>query len=318
MSLEFYLFDVDHGQSAALRLPDGRWCLFDIGRTDSFSPTKFIRQISGRGEQFRYYKGTVSHWHGDHLDDHDEFLKAGPEFMRTVAVDDEFIRDVQKSSADGSFEKICTFRNHYIKNYTITNTANYGPFVGIQELSLPVGVARSVSSSSNSAVNNASVVSRISYYGHSILICGDMEAEGWDFALNHSSEMALWRQLVANVSVMVAPHHGHATAFSTDLMRLANPGVVIVSVRSGDDHVDSRYSAIQGITIGNEEYKMISTRQKGTLKIAVNPGQTLLSPASVFWWFDADGRKAETQRLFESLYRPTLLTPGISAFGNKF
>ncbi len=317
MSLEFYLFDVDHGQSAALRLPDGRWCLFDIGRTDSFSPTKFLRKITGQGDQFRYYKGTVSHWHGDHLADHVEFLKAAPEFMRTVAADKEFIKDVEQSSAEGSFEEICTFRNQYLQKYTLTNVANYGPGISIQELSFPVSVARSISSTPNSAVNNASVVTRISCYGYSILICGDMEAEGWDYALNHSVDKLIWRQQVANIDMLVAPHHGHASAYSTDLMKLANPVVVLASVKSGDENVDSRYSEIRGMTIGGQPYKMISTRQKGTVRVNVSPGQTILSPPSTLWWFDADGRKAETQRAIDSLLRFPVV-PSLPTYGNRF
>lgn len=301
MSLEFYLFDVDHGQSAALRLPDGRWCLFDVGRTDSFSPTEFIRNLSGQGEHFRYYKATISHWHGDHLADHAELLKATPEFMRTIAADKEFIKDVEQSSAEGSFEEICTFGNQYLQKYTLTNVANYGPGVSIQEMSLPVSVARSISSTSNSAVNNASVVTRISCYGYSILICGDMEAEGWDYALNDSLDKLVWRQLVANVDMLVAPHHGHASAYSTDFMKVANPAVVLASIKSGDENVDSRYSEIRGMMIGGEPYKMLSTRQKGTVRVNVSSGQTVLSPASTLWWFDADGRKAETQRMIDSL-----------------
>ncbi len=317
MSLEFYLFDVDHGQSAALRLPDGRWCLFDVGRTESFSPTKFIRNISGQGEQFRYYKATISHWHGDHLADHAELFKANPELIRTVTVDDSFINDVKQSSAEDSFQEICSFGRRFLQNYTVTVTANYGPFVTIQEMSLPTSFARSVSSTSNSAVNNASVITRISCYGHSILICGDMEVEGWDFALNRSIDKFVWRQLVSNVDILIAPHHGHVSAYSTDLMNFAKPGVVLASVKSGDENVDSRYSSLRGITIGQDTYKMISTRQKGTVKICVNPSQTLLSPPSIWWLFDADGRKAETQRIVESLFRSPFAAFA-AASGNKF
>lgn len=316
MSLEFYLFDVDHGQSAALQLPDGRWCLFDAGRTDSFSPTQFIRGISGQGEQLRYYKGTISHWHGDHIADHVELFKAAPRFLRTVAADKEFIEDVKQSSASASFQNICAFGSHYLKTYTLTEVADYGPSVTIQELSLPVSSARIISSNPNSAVNNSSVVSRISCYGHSILICGDMETAGWDHALNHSPDMLSWRQLVANVNVLVAPHHAHTSAYSVDLMNLANPGVVLASAVAGDEHVDGRYSSIGGIVIGTEAYKLISTRQKGSLKITVEPGQTLLSPASVFWNFDADGRRAEQRRqVLEALYPAQ---SGTSLLGSRY
>jgi hypothetical protein len=305
VSTEFYLFDVDHGQSAALRLPHGEWCLFDIGCTGSFSPTKFIRQISGRGDAFRYYKATISHLHGDHVRDHVEFIKANPSFVRSVTVDKEHADHLKQTNTDNSFENVCAIGNYFNQNFGFTGVqANYG-FATISELSLPVNIARLISSSANSSVNNASVVTRISCYGHSILICGDMEADGWDYVLNRSNDKAQWRTLVSNVDVLVAPHHGHSSGYSADLMKLANPGVVLISVKSGDEHVDSRYSSIPGIQIGYDEYKVISTRQKGTVKITVTPGQTLFSPNSIYWNFDADGRKADMKRIFESLIMPT-------------
>lgn len=310
MSLEFYLFDVDHGQSAAIRLPHGEWCLFDAGRTNLFSPTNFVRGLTGRGGQFRYYKATISHWHGDHLADYEELFRAAPQFIRTVNLDAEFINDVRNSSHPDSFGKIQTFGNHFLTSYGVIACADYGPFVSIQELSLLPAVARHISSSANSAVNNASVVSRISCYGHSILICGDMESEGWDYALNHSPERLQWQQLVSNVKVLVAPHHGHSSAYSTHLMRYANPEVVIVSVKSGDEHVDQRYSAIEGIRIGDDDYKMITTRQKGSIKISVNTPTTLLSSPTIFWQFDADGRRAAIrQQIISSFIRQPTFNP---------
>lgn len=83
MTAEFYLFDVDHGQSAALRLPNGRWCIFDVGCTSTFFPVNWIanrekpKQGGGllatlarsNAVPFRFLKATISHWHGDHLQD---------------------------------------------------------------------------------------------------------------------------------------------------------------------------------------------------------------------------------------------------------
>ena len=42
MTAEFYLFDVEMGQAAALKLPNGRWCMFDMGKSGLFSPVNWI------------------------------------------------------------------------------------------------------------------------------------------------------------------------------------------------------------------------------------------------------------------------------------
>lgn len=295
--MNFYLFDVDHGQAAALRLPNGQWCIFDAGRTSGFSPVQHVRRISGAGQNFRFYKGTISHWHFDHLADYAEMFAALPAFMRTVSVDREFLGDVEESSSEDSWPKVRTFGQQYTNSYTATGTADYGG-VSISELSLDPAIARSVSGTANSAVNNASIITRIEWMGYAILICGDMEAEAWDYVLNTGPLLtrSLWRQHVAGVNVLVAPHHGHNSAYSSALLQVANPNVVLVSVTSGDEHVNSGYSGIDGISIGGTEYKCITTRQKGTIKIEVAAPTTLLAEPSSFWTFDADGRRAAEQQ----------------------
>jgi len=313
MSLEFYLFDVNHGQSAAVKLPNGAWCLFDAGACAELSPTDFIRRIEGypfrpslttaiQRPPFSYLKTTISHLHGDHVADWEKVFGTGPSFLRTVDYDRDYVEDALATSSDESKQTILDFCTKGASGFSPTAAVpNYGG-ASIYELSLPVTVARALGGTQNSRVNNASVVTRISCHGHSILICGDMEAEAWDFVLNRWVDYAAWRQLVSRVDVLVAPHHGHSSAYSVDLMALANPGVVLVSARSGDDSVESRYSQIQGIVIGSDPYKMISTRQKGSIKITVNPGQTLLGPPAVFWNFDVDGRRAESERQLKALF----------------
>ena len=81
MIAEFYLFNVEMGQAAALKLPNGQWCMFYIGKSGSFSPVNWIinrcRMYSTIGslltgttaDPFRFFKTTISHYHGDHLGD---------------------------------------------------------------------------------------------------------------------------------------------------------------------------------------------------------------------------------------------------------
>ena len=42
MTAEFYLFNVEMGQAAALKLPNGQGGMFDIGKSGSFSPVNWV------------------------------------------------------------------------------------------------------------------------------------------------------------------------------------------------------------------------------------------------------------------------------------
>ncbi len=301
MTAEFYLFDVDHGQSAALRLPNGRWCIFDVGRTTSFSPVQWIvtkeqslqyainplAQLLGV-PPFKFLKSTITHLHGDHLSDHQQLLQYGPEYMRTVDADPEYLLDCISSSTSESAQLILDFAQRVSAGFgTIRVTPNYGG-VNIQELSLPVRDARQLGGAAIDRVNNASIITRIDVYGNSILLCGDMEKEAWDVVIGNPFLPDLaWRSLLSNIDILIAPHHGHRSAFSTDLLNLANPAVVLSSVLSRDPNVDSRYSQapVRGLRIDRVDYKCITTREKGHIKVTISPPQFIFGAGSRSWSF---------------------------------
>jgi hypothetical protein len=284
MNVEFYLFDVDHGQSAAVRLEDGRWCLFDVGSSNQFSPVDWMAskavQSNPSGWPFHaygysssaFYKVTVSHFHADHLYDWPKVERQKPAFIKTVQADQEYIQDSRDSNTDDSWPIVEAF----IKYHSNHTEPAYGPDYGnsliyVPEFSMPTIMARSIGGNSCAKVNNASIVSRISINGYNILICGDIMREAWDAIFrDESSNGDFGRKLVSNVDILVAPHHGHSTAYSGELMNLAKPKAVFVSVQEGDPNVDSRYSGdtIKGIMLADGNIcKCLTTRTMGHIKI---------------------------------------------------
>lgn len=284
--LELHVFNVDKGQSVGLRLPNGRWCLFDAACTDSLHPidsivaneqARYQRGLQSllnlQSPSFRFLKATISHLHGDHLYDFKKMMYYLPEFLKSVQYDEEHLKDVHASSTTESYRLI----TDYLTTVSISLTGQiaipaYGD-AAIREISLPVHSVRQFSSSANSRVNNSSIISRIDCYSRSILICGDMEAEAWEYALNGYTTSGEWVPFVSNVDILVAPHHGHQTGYSTTLMNLAKPKLVIASVDPGNENVDSRYSstAVSGISQNFTTYKLLTTRKHGNITVKINP-----------------------------------------------
>jgi beta-lactamase superfamily II metal-dependent hydrolase len=300
MTAEFYLFDIGVGQSAALKLPNGKWCIFDVGTRLDFSPVTWIAskelhginsmvvRAMGGEPSFCFLKATVSHHHGDHLGDCRNLFQHGPEYLLTVQGDREYTDDVVKSNSTDSLSNILFFMKESVNGYgTLVTQPNYGGVL-ITELSLPVAFSRRIGGDANARVNNSSIVTRIDVYGNSILLCGDIHKEAWEVVLKDKLFYGpSWRRLVSNVDVLIAPHHGHKSGYSVDLLNLAKPTVVLVSVQSKNPNVDSRYSQapVRGITIGSDSYGYISTRQKGHIKITFEPAKTLLGKGMQYWLF---------------------------------
>ena len=158
----------------------------------------------------------------------------------------------------------------------------------IREISLPVSVARQLGGDANARVNNSSIVTRIDVHGNSILLCGDMMNEAWEAIISDQEQYGReWRPFLRNIDILVAPHHGHRTAFSLDLLNIAQPAVVLVSAVSKDPNIDSRYSQapVRGIRIDGTNYSYMSTRQKGHIKVSIDQPQTNLGKGTRTWTF---------------------------------
>lgn len=288
MTASFYLFNVDHGQCAALRLPNGRWCIFDLGSTSTFSPVRWIvandpstlaAQALGGQPNFRFLKGTVSHLHGDHLADYTNLIRQGPAVLTTVGADHQYLQDSYATcSNEGVKASVREFTQHYSELPLVQGFPDYGG-ASIAELSLPVAIARELGGDANARVNNASIVTRICVHGNTILLCGDVQGDAWDAVLTSDwRDRQHWVNHVSNVDILVAPHHGHTSGYSIALLRLSKPIVVLVSARSRDTNVDNRYSQspVRGMTIDWQDgaqttHSYISTRDKGHIRVDISP-----------------------------------------------
>jgi len=297
MNAEFYLFDVEQGQCAALYLPNGRWCIFDVGRTATFSPIEWIAandrnslivQALGGQPRFGFLKSTVSHLHGDHLADYTNLVRFGPQYLLSVIPDEAYLRDCYATCSDARAKSLIRgFASHYGALGPATSPPDYGG-AAITEALLPVAVARVLGGDANARVNNASIITRIDVHATSILLCGDLEKEAWEAVLADRQVLgSQWRALAFGVDILVAPHHGHKSGYSATLMNLARPKVVLASVVSKDPHVDSRYSQdpVQGIHVGENDYTLITTRKQGHIRVTIPPPDTAGSPSARQWSF---------------------------------
>ena len=65
----------------------------------------------------------------------------------------------------------------------------------------------------------------------------------------------------------------------------ANPAVVLVSIVSKDESLDSRYSsdAVRGISANGQNYKCITTRSTGHIHLSISPPQAIFGKGERTW-----------------------------------
>jgi hypothetical protein len=74
-------------------------------------------------------------------------------------------------------------------------------------------------------MNNLSLVAFVKYHDFCIVFPGDIERAGWLVML----ERADFRQLLAQVNIFVASHHGRENGYCKEVFTFCKPDIVLIS-----------------------------------------------------------------------------------------
>lgn len=131
-----------------------------------------------------------------------------------------------------------------------------------------------------SDTNNLSVATVVRYGDFVALFAGDLEVKGWHGLLR----FPWFREILPQVKVLVASHHGRDNGCSTEAFELLHPEVVVFSddeVRYGTqdtaDWYRGRVIGIPDLTKpidpfwGFEKRHVLTTRRDGSLSLTVQP-----------------------------------------------
>lgn len=111
--------------------------------------------------------------------------------------------------------------------------------------------------------NNSSIVTLLEFGGWNVLFGGDLETIGWEWLVENSAEFL--DAVSDGIDVLVAPHHGHKSAFPKALIDAVGPprlSVLSKGSEFGDrSDVDPRYSQLtMGMKVNNLNKRAIETK----------------------------------------------------------
>ena len=262
-AMRLIVFDVDHGFSAFILAANGYTHLIDLGRTADFSPLDYLKQ--GYLKERRLGRLFVTHAHGDHLEDVFSLTgNASPGWLNARKdYDWNELRGKERK------EKLAVL-DEYIKLRTqvYTGTSTDYPDWGLEVSSYGFSPAEAKSRFSEARhVNNSSKVLVASWRGFKFVVPGDIERE----ALESLCQQTDFRNAAKGADLYLAPHHGHRGSFTSEIFKvMGRPYVNIVSIRSRDEHYDSRYSQeafARGWTVNGENRYCLTTRNDGTIAV---------------------------------------------------
>ena len=293
MSMSVMVFDVGRGLCVAVRTPNNHLCLIDCGASDGFSPVSWLASLgmfwTGR-QGYALTQFTVTHPHTDHLAD----IKLVNTVLKpSIVVRRTDINWARLMPGGTPSEPLSEYSRHYLPpKYTAAVTAidhpDWGGGMLMNTYWLNEQTAASVSSSDNEYVNNTSVVTILRYLGYTFAVLGDIEATGMKALLvqepslvgNISPGLDLFGNRSGGVDFLVTSHHGHSSGFCPEWFAVTGPTKVlnVISERRaapGEDldkvSVDERYSRPDfSEALNREGRRMVSTKQDGTVSIAVH------------------------------------------------
>lgn len=272
------IFDVDHGQCAAITAPNGRALLVDCGDR---------------------MEGT--HWWAPSM----HFLNSRFELLALTNLDEDHLSNFHLLTQYVSIGAILT--NPTIGGAQLLNMKPQGikegtrgvygwlsnpfkptvPFPDFGDVKVSWYCNPYIPGASNDT-NNLSLVLIVEYQGFKIVFGGDVENAGWRELLARYPRLAF---ALNGTCIYVASHHGRRNGCSDDLFKLIRPGIVVISggrrqyeTQDTDAWFRQRSNGIPVIGTTERRY-VLSTRKDGSLRVDVDPyGNWLVTPFDAGMW----------------------------------
>jgi competence protein ComEC len=244
--------DVGQGDSAVIELPDGQTVLIDGG-------AKYERFDMGRGvvAPFLWNRGIrhIDHVIGTHLQlDHVgglayvlRHLSVGQYWGTAVKRPEQFVAELQQALAEQGIQERQAMSGQELLpsgpcQLTIVNPA---PVAGDGPL---------VHSTSGTALNNQSVVSRLECGGQSVLFAADIEVDG----LRHLPGAGR-----TPVTVLKVPHHGAKSSLDREWIREIHPQHAVISVGQANSYGHPVQAVLQ--VYAEQQAELSRTDQDGAV-----------------------------------------------------
>ncbi len=221
------IWDVGHGISIWLQMPNGTNHWIDLGATDEFSPSKHVHKNYGV-KKIDYL--IISHPDKDHLEDLPSFEEnfGDPRVLRrnkTVPKKDSYgTESFEYQKQYKILDEKLTSKVQWESNPRNPNI-NGGADYYVNELDYGKNTDGKLIET-----NNTSVITMIHYNGVLFVFPGDIEPLGWNTLWKKdNSSIQTFINKGNSFRLLVAPHHGRTSGYCEEMMNTINPHLVIIS-----------------------------------------------------------------------------------------
>ena len=293
--LDVRFWDVSHGSAAYMRAGD-KDVVLDCGANSDpeFSPLKWLNTSYYGMNSIDYL--IISHPHEDHIEDLDMMEELGlkPSILQRPKQATELVEENLEEAREKGKEDYVEDAEYYLNvldeydgdvDILPSNpswasdeerTSNYRADGGIPDQGVTIhnfSAGGLIGSDNYEKLNNLSRVTLVNCHGFTMVSMGDLLQGGIDEIKEDDEAMSA----IADVEVLVAPHHGRDSSFDRDLVSHINPDLVVFSDKTAKHTVSGKYgSEANGAPVYNEETeeweqrKVVSTNANGRIRLQAN------------------------------------------------
>jgi len=267
MSLEIIIWDVNHGNSASIKLPNGKILMLDCAANPvtEFSPIYQTKRHWGHLDCLN-----ISHPHLDHISDilNIDYMK--PDSLERPFIDHDRLREGKDGEALEIINKYIDFESSFSYDAPPEKHPHY------TEWSDDVEINDFRLDGEHEDLNDYSSVTFLSYGSFHFAYGADLSSGGWDKLIDQ--EGSKFKNKLAKVNFFEASHHGRENGFSPQIFSKMKPRLVLISDKEVQDtSVTGRYHDYclgwpvinQNEEETNDRY-VLTTRSDGRIKISVD------------------------------------------------
>ena len=235
---------------------ENKTLLVDIGKSETFNPIiDFLsplyrkRDTIKSNEKYNLDQLIISHPHGDHISAIIDFNNNFFPKLLTCPNDNEGMKDVEKINWDliDDNDNVSLLREMLKgREPPLQTTDLHNEFIYYIP---PKEVEKNNDLSTESYCNNISIAVYVRINGTKIFMPGDLQKQGMEYII--SNNISLRNILNEGVDILIAPHHGLRSSFSSYMFdRIKNKKTRCINIISekittedSNRQVDSRYSS---------------------------------------------------------------------------
>ena len=235
--LGVHFLKVGDGDCTIIELPDNRIMMVDIMNGSSSyqydlnyeNPIKYLKNLTSSRDIYRFIQ---THPDMDHMDGLADLLNdfdiANYWYTNNTKPDPETYDNNFREEDWNAYKDAPKGKELFFSRQSTSIVSTTGPYIyGIYPISPTPSIVSSANE--NEDWNSLSYVTLISWDGFKVLLGGDATTEVWYDIVRWINTDNRARQLLSNINVFKASHHGRESGFcSKSLLEFMNPQQIIV------------------------------------------------------------------------------------------